>query len=407
MSITAASYLVPDSETSWRFHKSLLAPGSETVTAPAEFTESSKPVIVGLPATACRTIGIILPTTENTLLEAMIEAQLEKRGILIIKEPSRNYAWHMLGHGTGITMISVDVLASPFPPELAMPRAVNYTAALRLVQLPAADLVVVEEQSQCVLAAGYQGRLWHSHVLGAADMPGSDLARELELAKLSLESHEGYGALRGVTLVGDTLGSHLHELKSLLSFPVEVTKALEPNRALKLEALPRLLPLSVHSAQASNSQRRKLLSVAMVIFAVYAVLFTLAWLYLQGLERKQAALQADIAITSEPAAEVRTTAQRWKSLAPAIEVSRYPMVQLSQITAIMPPSGVLLKKFEAKPNEIILTGDSRDAQTATQFLEDLKKQPKLSNFTWSMPVPSVRDKVASFKIQGKMEGSGS
>jgi len=404
MSLSAASCLLPDAESSWRFHKSLLVGSHETVSTPAELKEASRPVVVGLPATACRTIGIILPTTENALLEAMIEAQLEKRGIIVSKLPSPNYAWHMLGHGTDVTMVSVDVLASPFPPELAMPHAANYTAALRLVQLPPAELVIVEEQSLLVLAAGYQGRLWHSHVLGAADMSVTDLARELELAKLSLEAHEGFGAVRGVTLVGERLTGHVAKLKAILSCPVEAVRDLERNRTLKLDSLPKLLPLAVYSAQASKSIRRKIISVAVLMVAVYAVLFALGWLYLQNLDQKQAALLRDIAQTSSPASEVRTTAQRWRSLAPAIEVSRYPMMQLTQITGIMPPSGVLLKKFEAKPDEIMLTGDSRDAQTATQFLEDLKKQPQLGRFTWSMPVPSVRDKVASFKIQGKLEG---
>ena len=79
------------------------------------------------------------------------------------------------------------------------------------------------------------------------------------------------------------------------------------------------------------------------------------------------------------------------------------MVLLSQITAIMPPSGIVLKRFDTKLNEISISGDARDAQTATLFLEDLKKHTKLKAYSWSMPVPSVKDKVASFKIQGKLE----
>ena len=97
---------------------------------------------------------------------------------------------------------------------------------------------------------------------------------------------------------------------------------------------------------------------------------------------------------------------------PAIDTRRYPMVQLSEITALMPPSGVLIRKVETKiheiekntVNEIEITGDARDAQTATQFLEDLKSNARLGQFVWNMPVPSVKDRVAAFKIQGKAGG---
>ena len=111
-----------------------------------------------------------------------------------------------------------------------------------------------------------------------------------------------------------------------------------------------------------------------------------------------------MALTREPAAEVKRTAQQWRALEPAIDVQRYPMLQLSHITGLMPPSGVVLKRFEAKPSEIELRGDARDLQTAAQFLEDLKKHPKLGRFTWEMPTPDMKNKIASFKIQGKLVG---
>jgi hypothetical protein len=123
-------------------------------------------------------------------------------------------------------------------------------------------------------------------------------------------------------------------------------------------------------------------------------------------------LKTAVAETEGPAATVRETAARWSAMEPAIDPQRYPMVQLSQITALMPPSGVLIRRFEARNheidkamvNEIEISGDARDAQTVTQFLEDLKSNSKLSQFTWSMPVPSVKDRIAVFKIQGKSGG---
>lgn len=404
MSASAASFLLPDTEPSWRLWRSIAAGKAELVDSPAECRESSRPVVIGLPATACRTIGLIIPTTDATLLPAMVEAQLERRGIHVEKSPVPNYVWHPLSQAGNQSYVSVDVLAHPFPSELAVNHAVNYTPALRLLALPANDLTVIEEQGLLVLAANQQGKLWHSHVIGFAEMPVQDLAREIELAKLSLEAQEGFGAVRGVMLVGERLGLLKGELKKHITLPMETPMALPANRTMNVAALPKLLPAQVRAAQTGKESRRRIVSVVMLTGVLYAVLFALGWWYLRGLELQAATLEESVALTRGPAAEVKATAQRWRSLEPAIDVQRYPLVQLSHITGLMPPSGIVLKKFEAKPTEIDLRGDARDLQTAAQFLEDLKKHPKLGRFTWEMPTPDMKNKIASFKIQGKLEG---
>lgn len=362
-------------------------------------------MVVGLPATACRTIGLVLPQTDAALLPAMIEAQLERRGIIVEHAPAANFAWHVLSAQGGQTLVSVDVLAHPFPAELAVNHASKYTAALRLQTLPPGELVLVEEQSQLVLAANQAGKLWHSHIIGTIELAPADIARELELTRLSLESQEGFGAVRGVTLVGHHLGSIKAELAKHTPMLLEHAKALVPNRALNLDTFPKLLPLSVFHAQAGREKRRRMLSVGLLMALIYAVVCVMAWWYLGQLEKDAATLENTSASIRQPAADVRATAQKWRSLEAATDAQRYPMVQLSHVTNLMPPSGIVLKRFEAKLTELDLRGDARDAQTVTQFLEDLKKHPTLSRFTWSMPTPTMKDKVASFRITGKLEGA--
>src|SRR5664279_5826058 len=97
MSASAATVLMPDAEPTWKLWRSLTSNKTETLDSPAECRDRSKPVVVGLPATACRSIGLILPAADASLLPAMIEAQLEKRGVTIVRHPSPNFAWHILG----------------------------------------------------------------------------------------------------------------------------------------------------------------------------------------------------------------------------------------------------------------------------------------------------------------------
>jgi hypothetical protein len=412
MSASAATVLMPDSEPAWKLWRSLTSSKAEMLDSPAECRDRSKPVVVGLPATACRTIGLILPVADPALLPAMIEAQLEKRGVTIVHDPAPNFAWHILGQDTVHCTVSVDVLAQPFPESLAVNHAVNYTAALRLMTLPPREIVITEEQGLLVLAAGHLGRLWHSHILGPTDMEPADLARELDIARLGLESIEGFGTLRGFTLVGERLAPLKSELMRHSAVAVETVAALEPNRTLKLDAFQKLLPSSVHLAQSQKAARARFTSIALLSLLLYAVAATAAVWHLNRLQKQVDSLKAAVAATDGPAATVRDTAARWNAMEPAIDPQRYPMVQLSQITALMPPSGVLIRRLETKNhevdkamvNEIEIGGDARDAQTATQFLEDLRSNQKLNQFTWSMPVPSVKDRVAAFKIQGKSGG---
>lgn len=407
MSAGTASLLLPDSELSWKLWKSFATGKSEAVSSPAECREGSRPIVIGLPATACRTIGLMLPTADASLLPTMIETQLEKRGIHVEKAPVPNFVWHLIGQSSGQSFVSVDVLAHPFPAELVVHHAMNYTPALRLSALPPNDLAVIEEQGLIVLAANQGGKLWHSHILGFSEMTVPDLAREIELAILALEAQEGFGVVRGLMLVGERLGLLKGEIKKYLAVPIETPASLPVNRLSSPTALPKLLPAQVFDAQKARENRRRILSVLMLTSVLYAVIFAFGWWYLRDLEQQAVTLEESVALTRGPAAEVKATAQRWRAMEPAIDVQRYPMVQLSHITGLMPPSGVVLKKFEAKPAEIELRGDARDLQTAAQFLEDLKGHPKLSRFTWEMPTPDMKNKVASFKIQGKLLGGGS
>jgi hypothetical protein len=107
--------------------------------------------------------------------------------------------------------------------------------------------------------------------------------------------------------------------------------------------------------------------------------------------------------TTTPAAQVRKTADMWKSLSPAIEPKLYPMVLLSEITKLMPPSGIVIRRFQIKDNSIDIQGEARDAQTAVQFMEDLQKHSVLSRYTWSKPSPNVKGGTAEFRTQGKAQ----
>lgn len=404
MSFATATLLLPAPDATWRVWKPRATGASESVETPAEVRTQGKPLVVGLPASACRTVGMILPNADHAVLEQIIITQLDRKGLKLEAGAGRNFRWHLLTQSASTATVSVDVLAEPFPHDLALTQASDYTSALRLVALPAGQLVVTEEHGSLVLAAGYQGKLYHSHIFAPAAVSAEEIAQELLLSRLALDAELGEGFVTGVTLMGSSWDQGLGEaISQLTDLPVRTVAQLPPNVDLDTRSWTRLLPATVSEAQARALRQGKLTRYGILAGLLVLALIFLAFAYLRFQEQSAAQLTADVEATTEPATRVKKTAERWKALAPAIEPKRYPMVLLAEITKLMPPSGIVIREFQIKDNEIDIRGEARDAQTAVQFVEDLQKHPVLSRFTWSKPQPTVKGNTAQFRAQGKAQ----
>lgn len=373
--------------------------------SPAEAGHLTKPLVIGLPAAACRSIGLILPNTDVELLEQIIVTQLERRGFKLEQDAAgKNYRWHLLGHNGGQSVVSVDVLADPFPEALAAKHASDYTAAQRLAQLPTGHIVIVEEQGDLVLVASHQGKLYHSHIFGQMPAAEDALALEITLAHLTLEADLGSGSVTGVALVGTNFDRELpNRLGALLDLPVRIVADLPPNTALDTRSWSKLLPSGIRTAQTASVRRGKLTRALVLGGLLYLSLAFLGFAYLHFQGQRVTALEAAVEATSEPAAAVRQANERWKALAPAIEPKRYPLFLLAEINRIMPGSGIVIRKFEIKGSEIDIRGEARDAQLAVQFIEDFKKNRILSRYEWTSPRPELKGTLANFRATGKLQ----
>lgn len=402
MSFAASTLLLPSPDASWRVWKPRSA--AEPVETPATVANQGKPLIVGLPATACRTIGMLLPNADHTVLEQIIMTQLERKGLKLLGGEERNFRWHLLTQTAAVAMVSVDILAEPFPADLALTQASDFTAALRLLSLPSGHLVIAEEHGSLVLAASYQGKLYHSHLFAPASAAAEEMAMEVRLARLALEQDLGLGSISGITLAGTSWAPELPgTLSSLVDLPVKTVAHLPPNTELDTRSWPRLLPQAVRAAQRAATRRGKLTRYAILGGLLLLSLAFMAFAYLRLQESTAAELEAAVEATAEPAGQVKKTVERWKAMAPAIDPKRYPMVLLAEVTQLMPPSGIVIREFEVKDTEIDIRGEARDAQMAFQFVEDLQKHKTLGQYKWTKPQPTVRDNAAQFRAQGKLQ----
>lgn len=403
MTSSASTFLIPAEDATWRVWKARSSAPSEAVETPAHYDDRSKPVIVGLPATACRTISLVLPHADQTLLREMVAAQLERRGIKGPGGAAPSFRWYLLGNSGPHAILSVDVLVEPFPEELAVTHAANYTAALRLLHLPPGQLTVVEEQGDLIIAANHNGKLQHSHVFAQRPADAATLAQEVVFTKLALEAQPGTTPITGITLVGAWDPNLIAELRHSLGLTVQEVERLAPSSQLDTKAWTELLPHSVSQARAEAASRRKWMRLGFLGVLAVASLVVLGVIYLRQRQALADSLAADVAATAAPAAEVRQTAEKWKALLPATDSRRFPLVMLQQITSLMPPSGIVFRDTEISLSEIEMRGEARNAQTAAQLVEDLAKHPNLSRYEWSMPQQQPRDKTVSFRMQGKLK----
>ncbi len=401
MSLSASTLLLPSPDAAWRLWKPRADSVGEELESPADLRSSAVSLVVGLPASACRTLGLMLPMADHELLGQMVETQLERHGLRTAEGGLRPHRWYLLGQTTGQAILSVDVLADPFPEHLAVQQAKDYMAALRLLELPEGHLVVLEEQGELVIAASHHGKLYRSHVFAPAGAAPEEVAQEIEISRLALEALPAFGSISGVTLVGR--GWETDRVGRLVGLPTRVVESLP--RVTQVEASQRgeLLPEVVRQARENRARRAQWWRITVVGVAVYAALTMLGVFYLQGKEQRINALQAQVAETTDPAAVVKKTAEAWKNLTPALDQTRYPMVLMAEITQLMPPSGIVIREFESETAEMEIRGEARDAQLAYQFLEDLQNHRILGRYAWSMPQPSVREKTAAFRAQGKLK----
>ena len=86
------------------------------------------PIVIGLPARACRTFGFVVPTEDPKLFRQLAFAQLERRGLAAGPAEETAFTCHVHDKSAGSSVLSVDVVlpegaALALPPRHARPGA--------------------------------------------------------------------------------------------------------------------------------------------------------------------------------------------------------------------------------------------------------------------------------------------
>lgn len=370
-----------------------------------DLLKSRHDVIVAVPVAYCTTFSQMLPTQDDSVFEDMVFAQVEKRGLAETAGRGIPFDFHKVEEEGGRTLLSVDVLSSELPEAWCSSAAAAYFPSARLLGLPVEnDVMLWREHGRLVLAASVHGRITATIQMGASDQLDGALAQEVNLISLSMQAEGSVGENPRLALLGDFSRDERSAFEKNLVMSVEHHPILVSRLgAGGAEHMDRLLPLPVRGERGRKQRAHKRNAVVMAVFALYAIIGTLLWVYSLQTKKKIENLEQQVEGNRPQVRKIEEAARQWQELAPAFDLKRYPLVQLNEVTRLMPPSGVLIREFETKGSSVRIRGQARDAQIAFQFEEDLKSSEFLGQYQWNMPQPKVeKNNTATFEIQGEL-----
>jgi hypothetical protein len=348
------------------------AQGPAPVEDPAALPSGSQ---LGLPARHVVTVPLWLQTADPALLRELIRAQFERRGMTGLAES--HWAYAVLVREENRTLASAFLINGALPPGLLVPQVRGYEIAARCRPLPADTYAVWAEDGGLAVGCTRGTEVAYLQFFpGRAALP--EIAAELECLRRWLSWER---------VMAD--GAPVVFLPSGVPFVPQ------------LPAAPfGLVPAAIDQARKRDrqaQQRRRLLrnvafAYGVLLLAVAGGLGVLKW--------RERQLEKKIAASAPAVTGLSETAARWRDLRPAIDPKLYPMECLLACVAALPPE-VRLTEFDHNPDNVLIKGEGRDAASIFKFLDAVKADPELKQWTWTLPQPQLLpNNRAQFELEG-------
>ena len=393
-------------ETRWEVWSVNGAPAAslkDVIDVPADLRILGSPVI-GLPNRHCRTFSLRLPSEDRVVLQKMVHAHLEKKGLTELSLRDALFDVRIVASGNAESTVTVDALCDALPGDWEIASARAYTPALRLFHLPRRAAVLVREHRQLILAVGTGGQLLHSQALGSSRVVTPAAAREIGVALLALDNDGIAGDIEALEAWGDFTDDDLAVLEKHLHLPVDRRDRPAPMPRPPGDSLHPIILPAVRKAH-----RRKRLAMlcsllAIMLIAGYVFLLFQKNNYRKKLETRVVQLEEEAQVSREIAESVKSQTSRWNTMRNVIDPKRYPVLHLNHIARVMPEGGVKIARFESKVTEIQLDGTAKDAAAAFHFAKALNEDPALSVYSWNIGQPSVEsDGSVSFTVKAALK----
>ena len=254
-----------------------------------------------------------------------------------------------------------------------------------------------QEEAEVVFAIYENGVLGFVEILPSPETVVEDLPQALMSAELA-----GAATAPTVVLLDPALTQHGEAIGKLLGAPVEELAMEEPPSAPR-EA-PVDLTLDVWRTELARRQQLRLLQSRLAIAGlVYAALLLIVCAGLGVLGGRLRHVEAELALAQPQVDTVLAQQTRWKSLAPAIDPSRFTVEMLFQVFQSLPSADVRITQFDQSPTDFRVQGEAPDAAQAVSLEEKLKTQPSLNGYQFEAGNPILLpNDHAQFSISGKL-----
>lgn len=359
--------------------------------------------LIAVPVRRAFSLAAWVPADDPALFGDLVYTQLELRGLAGRSRETTSFAWREVARDGNEALLHAVVLPANLAPRYWHGEVTAYAPSPSCLPLEPDTVTVWQEEEGWVAAVTRGPHLLHFQPL-TEKAPSAEMALELWLMLAPLD------AGRMLTAGGRVVVYHQHGEAPDLSgwdgaggFSVRAEKFPAPVRPAEvLDCLP--LPVrELQRAKQAGARRRK---IALVAAAVYFVLVLLLAANTLWLWWRADSLRAAIEREAGDVGAVRSAMQRWDAIEPALNPSGYPLEVLYQTARLLPKDGVRLTLFQMNLDRVVLAGEASTLQAAQRFQEDVRKNPELAGYEWTMENPRpLPTGSARFQLDGVRHGA--
>ena len=376
-----------------------------TMAAEAAEMADLKPASGGLIAVPVRrafSLAVWVPADDPALFADLVFTQLELRGLAGRSRETTSFSWQEVAREGNEALLHAVILPANLAPQYWHGDVASYAVSPACLPLAPDTITVWEEEGGWVAAVTRGDKLLHFQPLTEKTLsPAMALEIWLMIAPLDAGRMLTGGSHIDVYYQGDR-APDLSDWRSAGGFEVTAQKFPAPVWPAVEGCTP--LPVQeVQRAKETGARRQKiaLFAAAAYFLVVLALAANTLWLWWRAESLRKA-----IAAESGEVESVRAAMQRWNAIEPALNPPAYPLEVLYQAARLLPKDGVRLTLFQMNLDRVVLAGEASTLQAAQRFQEDVRKNPDLAGYDWTMENPRpLPTGSARFQIDGLRHGA--
>ena len=358
--------------------------------------------VLGLPISAVLAQRLRLPSADPEEFREMVRIQIEKALPYSTDEVTSDYEIIETNESESVvSAIAVnnerlDALVAPLVSRGCIPSQVTVYAAQRGATHAAEGqaLLIYHEGGTLVSAITENGKLSLARTLG-----GEAGQLQIDLPQLALSAElQGINTSFPNVLMDEDCVDLRSTVEHVFTSRAEMVGVETPPASTELNLVPEIWRQRRAKLVRLTEWRKRLLLAGGVYVGVLFLLFlTLLFMRFQvGRIKRQIA-------RDEPAVQfIRTAAEDWKTLAPAVDPHYYPLEIILNLAKCLPSEDVHITQYNQSARQVSVAGEANSPALAYQFAEKVKKTPELRSFQFEMGTPQIMGNGhAQFRLEGK------